>query len=268
MRIGYLRDSYLEGRGKFASVLLIVFSVFLAVLILIKVAALFVASARAEDLVKRTIARGETEVSHLEECIAESKALADELKSRNLFAPPPAKRHPVSEVSGILGGEVLINGRWYKVGDKIGDARVVSIEPTRVRIEWEGTEKIFAPMSESGFEGPGGPRHSKPDTERAARRRKTRTAEASMVVVGPDGRSNGRRGGSKNRSEKERAALKLKAKQKLRSPIEKGNLKKLLKPAAQNKQAGQKKPAAAKTKKNADSKPKKATTQSKTKKSA
>jgi len=42
---------------------------------------------------------------------------------------------------------VLINGKWYKVGDKIGDAKIVAIEPTQVKIEWEGKEKVFAPIS-------------------------------------------------------------------------------------------------------------------------
>jgi hypothetical protein len=83
----------------------------------------------------------------MEKYFVESKAIADELKKKNLFVPPKPKKHPVSQVAGILGDEVLINGKWYKVGDKVGDAKIVAIEPTLVKIEWEGKEKVFAPIS-------------------------------------------------------------------------------------------------------------------------
>jgi hypothetical protein len=71
-----------------------------------------------------------------------------------LFAPPLPKKHPVSQVSGILGNEVLINSKWYKVGDKIGDAKIVAIESTLVKIEWEGKEKVFAPISAKSAPAP------------------------------------------------------------------------------------------------------------------
>jgi hypothetical protein len=64
----------------------------------------------------------------------------------------------VNEVLGIMGSEALIGDRWYKVGDKIADAKVVAIEPAQVRIEWEGNVTSFAPINAnipSGPEGPG-----------------------------------------------------------------------------------------------------------------
>jgi hypothetical protein len=79
--------------------------------------------------------------------MAKGKATADGLKKKNLFAPPPPKRHPVTAVAGIFGNEVLINGNWYKVGDKIGDAKIVAIESTLVKIEWDGKVTTFAPIS-------------------------------------------------------------------------------------------------------------------------
>jgi len=262
MTIDYLKRNYLNGKSRFAPVLLLGVSACLAILILTKVATLSAASARAEELVREAIANGKTDVRNLEEQTAKAKALADEIKKRNLFAPAPPKQHPVAQVSGILGSEVLINGKWYKIGDKIGDARVVSIEPTRVKIEWEGTQKIFAPMSESGSEDPGGPRRSRPDMRRTPRNRKTRTAGASMVVVGPGMGGRGHKGGFANLSKKK------KAEQKQKSSIEKEEFKKLLKSAGPKKQASAKKDVAQKKKGNSDEKSKKQTTEKKTKKAA
>ena len=266
MKIDYLKDNCLNGRSRLAAVLLLAVSAFAAILILTKVATLSAASARAEELVREAITNGKADAKTLEEQTAKSKALADELKRNNLFAPAPPKQHPVKGVSGILGNEVLINGRWYKVGDKIGNAKVACIEPTRVKIEWEGTQKIFTPMGESGSEEQGGPRRSRPDVRRTPRNRKTRTARASMVVVGADARGRGRKGGFGNLSEKQRAALKRAAEKKQKSLIGKGEFKKPLKPAGQKKQASPKKDVTQAKKASGGTKTKKQATDSKAKK--
>jgi hypothetical protein len=119
----------------------------MGVLILIKVTGFFAAPARAEDLVKRTVELNKPDPNDMKKYFSKSRAIADELKKNNLFAPPLPKQHPVKQVSGILGNEVLIKDKWYKAGDNVGDAKIVAIEPTQVRIEWEGSEKAFAPIS-------------------------------------------------------------------------------------------------------------------------
>ena len=53
-----------------------------------------------------------------------------------------------------MGKEALINGQWKKVGDKIGDAKIIAIKPTEVVIEWEGKEKAFAPIGAVSSFGP------------------------------------------------------------------------------------------------------------------
>ena len=78
--------------------------------------------------------------------MASDKAVAEELKKANLFAPAPPKRNPVQEVFGILGSEALINGQWYKAGDKIQDANIVAVEPTRVVVEWNGQRTTLYPI--------------------------------------------------------------------------------------------------------------------------
>ena len=140
-----MQHNYLK--SKFVVIVLLGVSVFLGIMILVKVRGFFAASAWAENVIKRAVAQTKPDANDVEEHLAESKTIAEELKKKNLFVPPTPKKHPVSQVSGILGNEVLINGKWYKVGDKIGDAKIVAIEPTQVKIEWEGKEKIFAPIS-------------------------------------------------------------------------------------------------------------------------
>ncbi len=147
MKPDYLNNNHPNKKRDIISVGLLGVSAFIGVLILIKITAFFAAPARAENSVKRAAALSKPNAEEVEKHLAKSKAIADGLKKKNLFAPPPPKQHPVKQVSGILGDEVLINGKWYKVGDKMGDAIIVAVEPTLVRIEWEGSEKVFAPIS-------------------------------------------------------------------------------------------------------------------------
>ncbi len=84
------------------------------------------------------------------------RRIAETLKKQNLFAPQPPKSHPVGQVSGILGQEVLIQGKWYKVGDKIQDAEITAVEPTLVRIVWDGNETRFKPIASGAGGGEGG----------------------------------------------------------------------------------------------------------------
>ena len=72
--------------------------------------------------------------------------LAGELKKKSVFAPTPKKSNPVKQVAAIFGKEALINGKWYKAGDRVQDARIVAVEATQIRVEWQGREKIFAPL--------------------------------------------------------------------------------------------------------------------------
>lgn len=140
MQYNYLKD-------KFVVIVLLGVSAFLGIMILVKVRGFFVASAWAENVVKRAVAQTKPDANDMEEYLAKSKTIAEELKKKNLFVPPQQKKHPVSQVSGILGDEVLINDKWYKVGDKVGGAKIVAIEPTQVKIEWEGKEKVFDPIN-------------------------------------------------------------------------------------------------------------------------
>jgi len=251
----------LKEKKELVSVVLLVASAFLAVLILVKVTGFFAASAKAESLVKKAVAQNETDASDVDKYFAKYKVLADALKKNNLFVPPAPKQHPVKEVSGIFGNEVLIKDKWYKVGDMVGDAKIVAIGPTQATIEWDGKEQQ------------GGSRGSRAVTKAS----QPGGRSAQMVAVGSEERPMGGPGGKGvfgNLSEKERAKLQLRGEQKQKLLTEKEKSKKLLtrdaekllKRDTEKIQAKQKKDIAQKKKQKDDSKPKKEGTQGKIKK--
>jgi len=189
MKIDYLKD--LREKKELVSVVLLGVSAFLAVLILVKVTGFFTAPAKAELLVKKAVAQNNMDANDMDKYFAKYKALANELKKNNLFAPPPPKQHPVKEVWGIFGNEVLIKDKWYKIGATVGEAKIVAIGPTKVTIEWDGKEKTFAPIDAKGSSQPGGPRSSRA----AAKSSESKGGIAQMVAVGSSGIPMGGRGG-------------------------------------------------------------------------
>jgi len=147
-----MKLDYLKEKEETVSAVLLGVSAFFAVMILVRLAAFSAASAKAERLVGAAVAQGAADANAIEGCVAKAKDVAEDLKKKNLFSPPPAKKHPVKEVRGIAGNRVLIGDEWYGPGASIGDAKVVAIEPTYAKIEWEGRTKIFAPISAAGTE--------------------------------------------------------------------------------------------------------------------
>lgn len=128
----------------------------LGALIFLRIAGYVTASTEARVLSARVDPNGQ-QADDVGKLLAPAKTWADELKKKNLFVMTPPKEHPVREVLGILGDEALVNGEWHKVGDSVGDAKILAIDPTKVRIAWEGQEKEFSPVESSGGgEGPSG----------------------------------------------------------------------------------------------------------------
>jgi hypothetical protein len=157
MKIDYIKDR-LTNKQELVPTVLLGVAVLCGILILVKVTGFYVASARAGSIVKKATKQSETDPNNLEKYLADSTAITDELKKNNLFAPSPAKQHPVSEVFGIFGDQVLIKDKWYNVGDKIADAKIVAIGPTSVTIAWEGRERTFLPIQAKIAEAQGGSR--------------------------------------------------------------------------------------------------------------
>jgi len=148
----------LKNKDELVPTVLLGVSVLCGILILVKVTSFFVASARAESVVKRAIEQNRTDPKNVEKQLADSAAISDELKKNNLFAPPLAKQHPVTEVSGIFGDQVLIQNKWYSIGDMVKDAKIVAIGATSVTIAWDGKEKTFLPIEANIVEEKSGPK--------------------------------------------------------------------------------------------------------------
>ena len=155
MKLNDLTNNHTKNNKEIVSVGLLGVSAVMVVLIVIKVTGFLAAPARAERSVRRAVALSKPDANDMEKYLAKSGAIAGELKKNNLFAPPPPKQHPVKQVSGILGDEALINGKWYKAGDRVGDANIVAIEPAQVKIAWNGTEKVFLPIEAASSSSPG-----------------------------------------------------------------------------------------------------------------
>ena len=198
MKLDYIKNNHTKDKKEIISVGLLGVSAFIVVLIAFKLIGFLAAPARAENAVKRAVALSKLDDEEVKKYIAKSETIADELKKKNLFAPPPPKKHPVNQVLGILGNEALINGKWYKAGDSVGDANIVAIEPTLVRIEWDGNEKTFLPIdtkggSPSGPQRPGGPGRTQVAKEGGQGR--PETVQVQLEVRGGEGM--GRFGGDR-----------------------------------------------------------------------
>ena len=144
-----MKLDFIKGQEKTISVASSGIAVLLAVLIGMKIVSYQKLSARA-DKVENTVQTIMTEdcnnTKDLDKYLGPTKEIADNLKKSNLFAPPPPKSNPVTQVPSIFGNEAFINNQWHKEGDMIQDAKIISIEPTQVTIEWDGQTTVFRPL--------------------------------------------------------------------------------------------------------------------------
>lgn len=89
--------------------------------------------------------QNEEEIKKLQERF---KMAAGKLKEKSIFSPPkPGKSNPVKKVLAILGDEALINNKWYKAGDSIGDAKLILVGFAEIVVEWNGKETKLSPIA-------------------------------------------------------------------------------------------------------------------------
>ena len=176
----------LKDKKELVGTALLAVSVLLAVLIVAKVTGSFVISAGAEDAVKQAIEQGKPDAKNLKTQSDKLRKIADALKKQNLFAPPAPRQNPVRAVMGIFGDEALINGKWYKAGARVADARVVSVGPTSVTVEWDGKEKVFRPIDAVASPGSTGSSRSGRSTV-VSRGPSAGGGRPAMVVTGSAG---------------------------------------------------------------------------------
>lgn len=184
MTMDQLKD-LTQNKQKLISIVLIGIAIVSGMMALAKARGYSVAQNKAETIVEDAIERSKPDPNAVERQVAKVKPIADALKKKNLFSPPVPKQHPIKSVLGILGDEALINNKWYKAGDKVGDAKIVAIGPSSVTTEWEGKEKVFRPIDASGGSGgPSGGSRSRPSRP-SPRPGGSKGGPPNMVVVQP-----------------------------------------------------------------------------------
>jgi hypothetical protein len=159
-RLTSLRE-FLQNKREFIPMVLLAIAALSGILTIAKATGLFIASARAQRIVKQAVAWSKPDPNVVESQVAKSKLIAEDLKEDNLFWPSP-KGHPVKAVLGIFGDEAYIDGKWYKVGATIRDAKIIAIDANSVTTEWKGNKQVFRPIDADGSSAPGGP-ESGPD---------------------------------------------------------------------------------------------------------
>jgi hypothetical protein len=210
-----------------------------AVLIMVKTTSFFAGTAKAEALVKRAAAQNGSTDKEIKDVMAKSCAIADDLKKSNLFSPPMPKQHPVTAVFGILGDEALIGSKWYKAGDRVQDARIVAVEATLVRIEWDGREKTFSPLQTTSQLGSGGSRRTSRSSRPVARANSpTRKSPRMVQIARSSSTSPAGGGGGLTAEQRERARQKA---EKKRQASEKKELQRASREAANKSRPDKKK---------------------------
>jgi hypothetical protein len=124
-------------------------AVVLPILMLLKINNFLKVSVWARDVVGAAVGQINDPPSDTAEYLNTDKKLVSSLIQDNVFFPKEAPINPVTEVRAIFMDSALINNTWYKVGDSIGQARVVAIEPMQVQIEWNGEVKTYSPAEAS-----------------------------------------------------------------------------------------------------------------------
>jgi hypothetical protein len=166
-------DTYRNDR---ISPLLMAAAMLLGALAFAKVAAFYVERGRMQGIA--CVAKASCDPNDLKGCLEQAKKAADAIKGKNLFIKEPPKEHPVKQVDGILGNEAFIAGKWYKAGDKVGDAKIVEIRPTYVKVEWEGKTTSLAPIGAAIAESsppPAAKQEAKKETPTEAKKGEAKT---------------------------------------------------------------------------------------------
>lgn len=175
---------------KNVSVLLLGVAAMLCLFISIKAVCALTGCWQARSAVVEATENSKPDANSVEKYFAQPKEIVKELKAKNLFAPPPPPKSPISQVWGILGDEVLIEGKWYKVGDKVGDAEITGIGAEEVEYTWQGKEMTASPIQAGQSHG----------FAAAPGRGERQGPQSRQMIQGPGGRpermgEGGRRGG-------------------------------------------------------------------------
>jgi len=131
--------------------------------------------------------QAEPNESDLRAFLATDQEIIDAMIGDTLLVKAPPQTNPVTEVD-IIGQEVLVNGKLYRVGDNVDDAKITAITARNVTVQWNGTSTTFSPIN--GQEQEGGSGGLSPSTRRLSSRSSTprkrpKRSEARSVRIKP-----------------------------------------------------------------------------------
>ena len=144
--------NYIKNKEKYFSKALLLLSLLLIALLVFKVAAFGIGSILLPDKINTAVTASTEKAQGDEEDKTKNNEAVEKLKQKNMFTPPAPKPVPPA-CSGVLGDEVIINGKGYKVGQEVGGAKIVAITPNEVTILWEEKEMklpVFGAVRSNG----------------------------------------------------------------------------------------------------------------------
>ena len=137
-----------ENSIRFLPAILVAMSLTLAAVTCGKVIIFKTQSNRISANIEAAIGAGEINDEKMKNIQGRFTTAAANLKKKSIFAPPPkAKANPIKRVDAIMGDEALISSKWYKVGQSIGEAKIVTIGFAEITVMWNGKETKLSPIS-------------------------------------------------------------------------------------------------------------------------
>ena len=141
-------------------------STVLAVAIVIELIAAFAGASHARRTIKTAISLGANDPNALQAHLTQQQEVADALKQKNMFMATPQPAPP--KVTGILGDSALINGKWCKAGETHGDTKIISVDVTEAKVEWQGKEMTLTLVKFPSAAPPKAPARKPPPTAQPA----------------------------------------------------------------------------------------------------
>ncbi len=143
-----MNTNYLKNGMWYGSRALFVASAVLVILTVTKVSGFMNSSGRITKVVTAAKAKNGHDEDTVKNLLAKGREVADQLKKKSMFVnPPPKPKPPVC--LGIIGSSAIINGKYYKAGDKVGGAEIISVGTKEVVIKWEDKEMKLVPFAVS-----------------------------------------------------------------------------------------------------------------------
>ncbi len=187
---------YVKNGMWYGSRALFVASVVLVVLTVTKVSGYMTSSGRITSAVKTAKAQNEKgqDKETVEAPLKEGRTAAKDLKKKNMFTPPAAKPKP-PVCFGIIGSSAIINGKYYKAGDKVGGAEIILVGTKEVVIKWDDKEMKLIPFAANNASPPSrkspsssGKGEKKPSPDSKSKDPQPANTIVQVTVAGPGGR--------------------------------------------------------------------------------